>query len=176
MTVLVDMDLDMGIEVKQKKILSVSKNMALFYDPSNGHHCIKALTPLSVDYVLHDFTAREYVDAPTYLTVQVDDDKHLLLSPEFLQYINHSCEPNVFFDTKNGKIIVIKEISSGEEITFFYPSTEWSMALPFNCFCQSETCLGEIKGAKYLPKNSKEKYRFNEYIKNKLNIRKINTN
>ena len=30
---------------------------------------------------------------------------------------------------------------------FFYPSTEWDMAQPFDCLCGSETCRGRISGA-----------------------------
>lgn len=30
---------------------------------------------------------------------------------------------------------------------FFYPSTEWDMAQPFDCLCGTETCRGRISGA-----------------------------
>ena len=38
----------------------------------------------------------------------------------------------------------------GEEMTFFYPSTEWDMDQGFDCFCGSEVCLGYIGGAKHM--------------------------
>jgi hypothetical protein len=38
----------------------------------------------------------------------------------------------------------------GEELTFFYPSTEWDMDQGFSCFCGSKACLGYISGAKHM--------------------------
>jgi hypothetical protein len=41
-----------------------------------------------------------------------------------------------------------KGLKAGQELTFFYPSTEWDMDQGFDCFCGSENCLGYIGGAK----------------------------
>jgi len=101
---------------------------------------------------------------PTYLTVQVGVSKHITLQPEFLQYINHSCDPNVFFDTTAMKLIALKKVNANEELTFFYPSTEWKMTQSFNCYCGSSNCIGEIKGAFYLPRSVRENYRFTDFI------------
>src|SRR4051812_21907870 len=76
------------------------------------------------DFIAH-FTAGTISAEPTYLTVQVGLRKHITLDPEFLQYINHGCEPNVFFDTTRMEVIALKDIREDEEFTFFYPSTEW---------------------------------------------------
>ncbi|MGK7904081.1 MAG: SET domain-containing protein-lysine N-methyltransferase [Hormoscilla sp.] len=64
-----------------------------------------------------------------------------MLDPDFLQYINHSCAPNVFFDTSDLFLRALSKIEIGEELTFFYPSTEWSMDRQFDCLCQSKDCL-----------------------------------
>ena len=133
-----------------KKILTVTENMALFYDSAKGNHCIRVLKRIPINSVLHAFDAREHIQNPTYLSVQVDEGKHIHLSPEFLQYINHSCEPNIFFNVSKEEIIAIKDIDENEELTFFYPSTEWSMAQPFECFCKAPGCLGKIQGALHL--------------------------
>src|SRR6188768_1385916 len=100
--------------------------------------------------VLAVFSAGEIHSRPSYLTVQVGIDKHIMLQPEHLQYINHSCDPNVFFDTLTMQVVAVKRIEEGDEMTFFYPSTEWDMAQPFTCFCGSSKCLGEIKGAAHI--------------------------
>src|SRR5262245_19359146 len=105
-----------------KRILNVTENLGLFFNSTNGHHSLRALQQVPVNSVLHTFGAREYVAQPTYLSVQVSDDRHILLAPEFLQYINHSCEPNTFFDTKTGEVVALQDIAANEEITFFYPS------------------------------------------------------
>ena len=41
-------------------------------------------------------------------------------------------------------------LKAGEELTFFYPSTEWDMDQGFDCFCGSKVCLGYIGGAKHM--------------------------
>ncbi|KAM0323034.1 hypothetical protein ACHAQA_009133 [Verticillium albo-atrum] len=87
-------------------------------------------------------------DTPTYATVQCGKDKHLDLNSDML-YINHSCDPSLIFDTGNFNILVgPKGLQPGDELTFFYPSTEWSMAQPFDCFCGAPTCRGTISGAR----------------------------
>lgn len=158
----------MNTETNTKRILNVTETLALFYTPTNGHHSIRAAKTLPIDSVLHTFGAREYVQRPTYLSVQVDDDRHILLAPEFLQYINHSCEPNVFFDTTNGEIIALRDIASNEEISFFYPSTEWTMTQPFDCFCGAANCLGQIQGAAHLSRKTLAQYRLADHIEHKL--------
>ncbi|KAK3315055.1 hypothetical protein B0H66DRAFT_332160 [Apodospora peruviana] len=87
-------------------------------------------------------------DEPTYATVQMGKDRHLNLNSDLL-YINHSCEPSLIFDTTNLDILVgPKGLKEGEELTFFYPSTEYSMAQPFDCLCGTPTCRGRISGAR----------------------------
>lgn len=87
-------------------------------------------------------------EKPTYATVQCGRDKHLDLNSDLL-YINHSCEPSLIFDTGNMNVIAgPKGIQIGEELTFFYPSTEWTMAQPFNCLCGKPSCRGLISGAR----------------------------
>lgn len=75
--------------------------------------------------------------------------------------VNHSCEPNVAFDLSSEDqnewhVRALKTIREGEtrkclyaipatkytdhlstyaQVTFFYPSTEWDMAQPFDCIC-----------------------------------------
>lgn len=114
--------------------------------------------------------SRENVDKPNYLSVQVGEKKHILLKPEFLQYINHSCDPNVFFDTTDMIVSCLKKIDVGEAMTFFYPSTEWSMEQAFDCLCGSEKCLQKIQGAVYIPSDILNKYRLSEHIKNQKGL------
>ena len=101
----------------------------------------------------------------TYLTVQTGVDTHITLQPEFLQYINHSCNPNVFFDTASLQLICLTALQPGDELTFFYPSTEWDMSQPFVCNCKSKDCLQLINGAAHLDKSTLKKYRLTDFIK-----------
>lgn len=142
---------------------------AVFYNSMNGHHSLRALKYFPADSLLQTFRAKEYMPTPTHLTLQVDEDKHIHLFPEYLQYINHSCEPNAFFDIQHGKLVSLKVINKNEEISIFYPATEWDMNQPFECFCNTSSCLGKIKGASYLGENLLTRYRFAEHIMRKFN-------
>jgi len=135
---------------------------------SNNQNALFALQSFQPGEVIADFSAGTIAAEPTYLTVQVDTGKHITLQPEFLQYINHSCAPNVFFDTTTMKLLALKEIQQEEEMTFFYPSTEWEMTQPFRCYCGSPACLGEIKGAAFLSKNVWKQYRLTDFIQQQL--------
>ena len=121
--------------------------------------------------VISDFSASQILSKPTYLTIQVDTDKHIILKPEKLQDINHSCYPNVFFDTDAMQLIALRSIQKGDELTFFYPSTEWDMAQPFTCHCGSKDCLKEIKGALYISEEILSKYRLTRFIQKQLRNR-----
>ncbi|MBC7720759.1 MAG: SET domain-containing protein-lysine N-methyltransferase [Pedobacter sp.] len=118
--------------------------------------------------VISFFNANETFTHPTYLTVQVGTNKHITLMPEFLQYINHSCNPNVFFDTTSMQLVCLKTIIIGEELGFFYPSTEWEMTQQFVCNCGSANCLQLIQGAAYLSSEVAGQYRFTDFIKQQL--------
>ncbi len=119
--------------------------------------------------VFATFEALEIMQYPNKYTVQVNEDIHIILYPEFLQYINHSCHPNIFFDTEKMELSSLREIAPGDEFTFFYPSTEWAMAEPFNCFCDASNCLHEIQGASFLPQETIPNYKFTDFIMQKLN-------
>lgn len=138
----------------------------------NGQNALFALRSYQPGDVIADFSAGTISAEPTYLTVQVGTSKHITLQPEFLQYINHSCDPNVFFDTTLMQLVALKPLQPEDEMTFFYPSTEWKMTQCFDCYCGSPHCLGEIKGAAYLSKESQEKYRFTDFIQQQLTKRK----
>lgn len=117
------------------------------------------------------FSSGAILNEPTYLTVQVGIDRHIMLQPEHLKYINHSCDPNVFFDTHAMKVIALKDIAEGDEMTFFYPSTEWDMAQPFTCYCGCSNCLGEIRGAAHISPEIINTYTLTRFIQQQLHDR-----
>jgi hypothetical protein len=120
--------------------------------------------------VICEFGARETMRYPNYLTVQVAADKHILLAPENLQYANHSCSPNIFFDTTKMEVIALMPIATGDELTFFYPSTEWDMDQPFQCYCGNTNCLGMIEGAAYLPDDVLKQYKLTDFVIRQLKM------
>jgi hypothetical protein len=135
---------------------------------SSGQKCFSATRAFSPGEVISRFRAGSTQSYATYLTVQTGPDKHITLQPEYLQYINHSCDPNVFFDTKRMELVCLKPLQAGDELTFFYPSTEWDMAQPFVCNCGSKECLQLINGASHLDKSTLKKYRLTDFIKQQV--------
>lgn len=134
----------------------------------NNQNALFTLRPWKAGEVLADFSAGTISSEPTYLTVQVAEGKHITLQPEFLQYINHSCEPNVFFDTTLMQLVALKDIDTETELVFFYPSSEWEMTQSFHCFCGTANCLGEIKGAAFLTNEEVARHKFTDYIQSCL--------
>lgn len=135
---------------------------------TTGQQQLSSLQAYQPGDILCSFHAGETVEQPTYLTVQTGIDRHITLRPEFLQYINHSCDPNVFFDTTSFQLVCLRPIEAGEEFTFFYPSTEWEMIQPFVCQCKSTNCLQLIQGASYLSTETLDKYRLTDFIQQQL--------
>ena len=132
-----------------------------------------------------------------YSSVQVAADQHVELNSDFL-YINHSCNPSLEFhiikldehEKRNGSLngnhtavpyaievrVAARKDSSGtkiglkegEELTFFYPSTEWDMSQPFECRCKEVTCRGLITGAKSMGRKQLEGLFLNQHIRQLL--------
>lgn len=110
----------------------------------------------------------EIFPEPNQLTIQVGHNKHITLRPNFLTFTNHTCAPNIFFDTTLMKIVCLEEVFRGDELTFLYPSTELAMAQPFPCHCGADACLGEIRGAAHLAPEVLRRYRLNDFIRETL--------
>ncbi|KAI8615751.1 hypothetical protein BC830DRAFT_1043611, partial [Chytriomyces sp. MP71] len=103
--------------------------------------------------------------APTkrYTTVQVGKDAHAELNSD-LVYMNHSCDPSAVLDVRHRVVVARRDMAHGEGVTFFYPSTEWEMAQPFECWCGSPNCLKVVRGAKYMDKATLDKFAVSEHI------------
>jgi hypothetical protein len=137
-------------------------------NPETGQKSFIATKSVKQGELLSKFASGGESTTPTYLTVQVGVGRHIKLNPEFLQYINHGCDPNVFFDTTSFELRALKNIKASEELTFFYPSTEWQMDQPFDCYCGSPLCLGSIRGAKFIPADIIKRYTLTDFIRGEL--------
>jgi hypothetical protein len=122
----------------------------------------------STGSVLCRFSAAARFTQPNRLTIQTAETEHIHLLPACLSFTNHSCTPTVFFNMQSFELEALQAIQPGDELTFFYPSTEWDMAEQFACSCGSPQCLGKIRGARYLPASTLNRYRLNEFIKHLL--------
>lgn len=106
----------------------------------------------------------EVVMHPTRQTIQVDRDTHIS-ELGHIAYLNHSCRPNVIVDTTRLACYAARDIAPGDELTYFYPSTEWDLAQPFVCLCGAPECIRLVVGAKYLPLDVLGRYFINQHIR-----------
>lgn len=103
--------------------------------------------------------------------LEIGDEEYLDLN-EISRTYNHSCNPNAFIRGKN-ELVALKNIETGEEITYDYSSTmndnEEKIKKPgrflwtCKCNCGAKDCRGIIDQFKKLPKKTQ-----NYYVTNKL--------
>lgn len=149
---------------KEYKIISRHGIADVGFDTITHHHSLYSTVAFKPGDIIIKFCAASTQNYATYLTVQTSSDTHITLEPLFLQFINHSCNPNVFFDTTAMQLVCLRSVEPGDELLFFYPSAEWKMAQPFICSCGSNNCLQFINGAKHLSAETLKKYRLTDFI------------
>jgi len=106
------------------------------------------------------------MDKPNRFTVQIARDKHTHVGK--LAALNHSCNPNVILDTERMLMIACRDIEKGEELSFFYPATEWEMQAPFICLCGSANCIHVVAGARFLPLSTLENHYLSKHIREEM--------
>ncbi len=102
-------------------------------------------------------------DKPNRFTVQIGSDRHVEVKE--LSSMNYSCNPNTFLDTTRMLVFAARDVAAGEELTFFYPSTEWEMSSPFICLCGATNCIHVVAGARFLPLSTLENHFLNRHIR-----------
>lgn len=113
--------------------------------------------------VICDIPTEKVIDKPNRYTVQIGRDQHTEVGK--LSALNHSCDPNVILDTANLVMVARRDIAKGEELSFFYPSTEWEMEAPFICLCGASNCIHVVAGARFLPLSTLETHYLNRHIR-----------
>ncbi len=113
--------------------------------------------------VICEIPSDNVVNKANRYTVQIGRDEHTDVGK--LAALNHSCDPNVILDTKNMLMVACRDIAKGEELSFFYPSTEWEMAAPFICLCGASNCIHVVAGARFLPLSTLENHYLNPHIR-----------
>jgi hypothetical protein len=112
-----------------------------------GQKCIYTVTDIKTDTVL--FSLKELPILNTnnqYAITKIRNKEYYDTTNYAIKYINHSCEPTVVIDLINECIKTKRDVRKGEMITFDYLTTEYDMAVPFNCVCGSQKCHGRING------------------------------
>lgn len=131
----------------------------------------ESLVDLPAGSLFSPITTATKEDYPTYATVQAGRDLHIQLNSD-LVFINHSCEPTLEFDMERMEVRVARDrdLKQGDLLSFFYPSTEWTLAEPFDCWCGvgEGKCVGRIEGAANMGPEKLRQYYLNEHIRKML--------
>ena len=104
--------------------------------------------------------------------IQVDDDLFFAATHEGefedSDLVNHSCEPNCGVEGKL-KIVAMRDIEPGEEITFDYAMSE-SSDYKIACNCGKSACRGIITGNDWKIKELQKKYTgyFSDYLQHRI--------
>ncbi len=113
--------------------------------------------------VICEIPTDKIFDKANRYTVQIGQDQHTEVGK--LSALNHSCDPNVILDTEHLLMVARRDIAKGEELSFFYPATEWEMDAPFICLCGAVNCIHVVAGARFLPLSTLENHYLNRHIR-----------
>lgn len=111
--------------------------------------CVITNSPIPAGTLLYNIEGKVF-KSPNRWSIQIDEDLHLTPDRHPWAMVNHHCNPNAVIDLNNRSMTALRDLHSGEEITWNYLTTEWSLATSFTCTCGHQECFGEIKGFGYL--------------------------
>jgi len=129
----------------------------------DGHRLVSTM-PIRRRGLVYKISGHRVLARPNYKSVQIGLEAHIEEN-ECLRYLNHSCSPNVWINAAMLECIALRDIRPCEELTIFYPSTEWEMSRPFICRCGAPRCLRLIAGAKYLALDTLSRYVLNPHVR-----------
>ncbi|MEH2390259.1 MAG: SET domain-containing protein-lysine N-methyltransferase [Nostoc sp.] len=136
--------------------------ITLAHSQTYGKHLV-AEQRIKKGTVFHQIKNYRVLPYPTSQSLQINADKHICWE-KYVLFLNNSCDPNTIVNVESLELCAIRDIEEGEQITMFYPSTEWELHRPFDCLCNSKQCLGVIRGAKYLSESLLSQYFINRHI------------
>jgi len=116
----------------------------------------------SDQFVLEFFGDIRDIDSFSDLTyaLQVGPKDFMTASGGIDDYVNHSCDPNTGIRSEDGCIILfaLRPITSGEEITFDYATTQEGGFWTMGCCCESPSCRLTIGDFSDLPEDRQAFY------------------
>ena len=130
------------------------------------HHKYRSLTTRQAyksGEIICPIPAESLFDKPSQFTVQIGIDQHVEVRE--LASMNHSCDPSTILDTTRMLVFAARDLAPDDELTFFYPSTEWEMSSPFICLCGAPNCIHVVAGARFLPLSTLEGHFLNYHIR-----------
>lgn len=148
---------------------SLSKLVRVIHGDGDFSSKLVSLVDVEPDAVLTKIEGSTNTSRRAYTSVQTGEDTDIELNSD-LVYCNHSCDPSVIFDMERFEVRTVptRGLKKGDDLTFFYPSTEWQMRQPFRCHCGSDACVGFVSGAKDLDEALLRQYWLNPHIERLL--------
>lgn len=145
----------------------LSSKCRVIEEPYKGGHGIIAAQSISKGEVICIWGGW-VVDRGTLasLTTKQQEHSHQVAEGYYLtslecdepsNYFNHSCDPNAGF---SGQIVLVamRDIASGEEVTFDYAMCDGSSYDEFVCLCRSHNCRGKVTGNDWQNRDLWERY------------------
>ncbi|KAF2842887.1 hypothetical protein M501DRAFT_993662 [Patellaria atrata CBS 101060] len=163
-----DSEIPPWVQPDLSKLLTVEKSTEAFGSRSTSR------VSLPPGALFARITTVTIASDKAWSSVQAGPNLHLDLNSDLL-YTNHSCDPSLVFDMKRYEVRVVdnKPLKVGDTLTYFYPSTEWEFAQPFECKCGAGggKCKVWIAGAKDMKKEHLVDYWLNDHIRKLLATR-----
>lgn len=143
--------------------------------------CFMSGEEISIEEVKNKYEEEELKEN---YPLQVGEETYIAMKHPY-DYINHSCDANSAIVEK-GRLIAVKDINVGEEITYDYSLTEWtddslwgneyeeSWTMECECKCGVKNCRGIIKEFDKLPRKL-QKEAVNAGVVQDFIIRKYNS-
>jgi uncharacterized protein len=141
--------------MERKSYSYLSLKCSVVEAPDKGGGGVRAMQPIALGEVIAVWGgaivgAEELASlSPDYRehTVQVEEGLFLasLVPDDPADYVNHSCDPNAGL---SGQIVLVamRDITSGEEISFDYAMTDGEPYDEFTCACGTPSCRGKVTG------------------------------
>lgn len=76
------------------------------------------------------------------------DETHIVCEGGDEKYMNHSCDPNTWWQDDE-TMIARRDIAPDEEVTYDYATTEVDVPFSMTCGCGAATCRGEVTSDDY---------------------------
>ena len=88
---------------------------------------------------VRELSSREALNEPTRTSIEIHSNLHV--EDYFGRYMNHDCNPTC--EIQGYKVVALKNMLAGDEVTFNYEENETAIASPFVC-----RCCGSLIGRK----------------------------
>lgn len=129
-----------------------------------------------------DIVSREQLDVcdPNHQMHSVQVAEGLYMVPygeaELADYVNHSCEPNAGIKGQVA-VVAMRDIDTGDEVTFDYAMTDASDYDEFDCACGTASCRGKVTGRDWMRADLQDRYKgwFSVYLQSRIDALKVAT-